>query len=89
MSRSVQLGTDPTPLAAAWEAAEPLIRACLQTCGDERLSAAERRAFRQTTQRLIGKTALRRLTPEQAVQFVLAADREISLRLDREDAHAA
>jgi hypothetical protein len=79
---------EPTPAAdSAWQNAEPLIRACVGTLQDESLSGAQQRAYRQTTQRLLGRVAVRCLEPSEAVRFVFDADDEISRRLDRLDAH--
>jgi hypothetical protein len=79
---------EPTPAAdSAWQNAEPLIRACVGTLQDESLSGAQQRAYRQTTQRLLGRVAVRCFEPSEAVRFVFDADDEISRRLDRLDAH--
>jgi hypothetical protein len=75
---------EPTPAAdSAWQNAEPLIRACVGTLQDESLSGAQQRAYRQTTQRLLGRVAVRCFEPSEAVRFVFDADDEISRRLDR------
>jgi hypothetical protein len=81
VSRSDQLGT-------AWGAVEPLISGCVVALAHGDLSPSEQRAERQKTERLIGRVALRHLKREQAVQFLIAADREISRRLDHQAASA-